>query len=87
MSIDTSYILSNAIGWIISFIVFFISFRIYKNTQGASLAYKKWAIATFLILMATTVYIISGLTIGGKDKSKADIKEIHKIIGFTIIAF
>ena len=86
MAIDTSYVISYTILWIIEFVVFSICYTIYIKTKGASLAYKKWAIGTLLLLMGTTTYLFSAIAFECNDSVSTDKNEIHKIIGCTLIA-
>ncbi len=87
MAYDVLYILSNSILWIIQFFIFIICFDIYKNTKGASLAYKKWATGLFLLLLGSTIYLIFGVVFEANETSTRDINEFHKILGHAIEGF
>ena len=76
--------ISDSITSLISFTVFFISYRIYSHTEGASLAYKKWAIGTFLSFLAVFMYLLIGLI--GSDNFSSEFIAIKNIIGNVLIS-
>ncbi len=84
MSVDIVYVASNSILFVIELIIFIFTYRIFKNTEGASLAYKKWAIATFLLLIGATIYVSFGILAGANETSNDSINEFHKILARTI---
>ncbi len=81
---DESYILVNVIQLITVLGVFFLSYNIFKNTKGASLAYKKWATGTFLMVIATSIFLLFGI-FGCNDTSSRDISEFHRVLGSTFL--
>ena len=87
MSMDTSYVFSYAIYCIIEIIIFLFCYLIYKNTKGASVAYKMWAISTFLLLIGSSFLLINGILFEGSDSRQTNKNEVTEIIASTIHAF
>ena len=87
MPIDIVYFIWNSLVALITSVVFFFCFVIYKNTKGASLAYKKWAIATFLLLLSACIWIFAGLVFECNESSSTDKNELNKLVGDTVNAF
>lgn len=87
MTIDTSFMIAKAIDAFVTFLIFLICFLIYKNTKGASIAYKIWGKAVFIVFFATVVSIISGIAFGCNDTDPNLKNEIHTVVVHTIKAF
>ncbi len=89
MSIDFSYVISMAIVWVISFIIFYISYSIYKKTEGATEGYKYLSIALLLQLISSSIHLIGGIGFGLDEYSSKDVNEIQKLISdvFTIFGY
>ncbi len=86
MSIDVTYVLSHSILLVIEFTIFLLSFTIYKKTKGASLAYKMWAIATFLMLISTTIRLTNGILFEGTVEISNNRNEFFEIFGAFLMA-
>ncbi len=86
MAIDTSYVLSYSVLAIIEFGVFFLSLLVYKNTKGASLGYKKWAIGTFILLISSILFITAATVFECSEEVSSNKNELHKIIIGSITA-
>lgn len=87
MSIDVAYVSSYVIHLIVELVIFLTCFKIYRNTKGSSLAYKNWALGTYLLLISTIVYISCGIFLGCSDRVSSTKNEIHKIIGYVFMSF
>ncbi len=89
MGLDVTYIISNFILLIVELVIFTFSLLIYKNTKGASLAYKKWAIATGTLLIAALIHIIGGLAFGLSEEGSSNLNEFQKLISgvITLLAY
>ncbi len=84
MAIDIFYLTSNIILFTIEFVIFSLCLQIYKNTEGASEAYKMWALGTGILLIASSMYILCTLFLGCDAISSTTENEIQKTIGSTI---
>ena len=87
MAIDLSYIIGNTIQSIILSVVFIICLLIYTNTKDASLAYKKWAIGTSLMLIGPITSLMFGLLFECNETSTRAINEFHQILSSAMLAF
>ncbi len=85
LSIDIGYLASNVISSLLTFVIFFICFRIYSRTPGATLAYKKWAQATFIIFIAVFIHVFVALT-GTPNNSTKDSAESFRIFSAFLLS-
>lgn len=81
-----SYVLSYTVLAFIEFFVFLLSYLIYTRTKGASVAYKKWAIGTFILLMGGVSFLTAAVLFECNEDESSNKNELHKIIGGSIIA-
>lgn len=81
---DTAFLINRLIFAAIEIFVFMLSIMIYKNTKGASLAYKKWAESMFVLLVAASIYITGIIAFGCSESGTTDKNELYVLIAGTL---
>ncbi len=83
---NISFIISNFVLGLATFILFFLSFLIYKRVVGGSYAYRCWANAAFIIFVYALLEVVGSIFVGKNHFNSSNLNEIFQVTGYTLNA-